>query len=44
MINYKAIIIADGIPTIFESIKFLNEKGIKEKYLCISLNLQKIIN
>ena len=37
MVRYRAIIIADGIPTISESIKFINKKGITDNCLCISI-------
>ena len=43
MLTSKAVIISDGIPTILESIKFLNEKGFKNEVLCISLRTKNQI-
>ena len=43
MVKYGSIIVADGIPTIKESIQYLNKIGLKQNSLCISLRSKKQI-
>ncbi len=43
MVKYGSIIVADGIPTIKESIQYLNKIGLNQNSLCISLRSEKQI-
>ena len=43
MVKYRSVIVADGIPTIKESIKYLEKIGFDDKSLCISFRTENQI-